>query len=955
MTQPSPSPGASGPLSRAPSVLVVAGLVLYLVGAAGTMAALARPLPPWAILVFAGFRAAGLGAGLGAALVRRFGAASGTGALVGLALLGLAVPGDWFAVPGVVSVLAGSWAFARVRRKTLPMAAGFTLIFVAGLVRVALAFFAPEVLVHAPLAVAVPLAAYMAFLHRGGVIVRRGVGVALVVIAVALSLAIRVHGLLEPDQQFDMQMVGLLGFFILAAIVVAAGFTHLFVAAFDHLDRDPLLSFQFFLPILALPAGVLGWAWRDGAVFSENGPLGTVLAEGAALDAVLVIGALLVLTVRALGRRIGVRSPTVLVAWKFLRSQRLVPTPGARMINRLRDLVPPAYEAEQGLGLWTSPTRWAVVAGAGLVLWLALGPAGQRWTEPMHFEMLAWVLSAGALALLARGFLRPRAGLTETLADFLPGLAALAIALLVRPDVEFGDMAFPGSDQVPLFVALIIGALLVAHAALRGILGLRHRRGTLAEALQPELAPSLDSRLRQGVGLSMFVSIVGVAVGVWALIVVLSVMRGFSVDLTSKIVESREHIVLRATDDLAGIPDPLPLARRLGLLPEVRSASPYVEANVMLASSSNIGVNITLRGIVPEDYAGGDLEASVVAGSVRFLREPEWLVPPEYLAYVDPDPSPESGLKALPQEPTDPSRYWPTTVDPGAIPMDPIPGLDIPEDDLDMTWSANQVVLPPVLIGVELAGSLGVDVGGQVELIAPDGEAGPAGLQPKARSFRIAGLFTTGLYDYDMKLAYTTLGEAQRFLGLEDAVNRLEARLHDLDTVDAVRDSVLGWVNPELVEVDDWKRMNRNLFSALELEWVVMFLVLGFVVLIASFSILSSLLMIIRQRTGAISILRCLGFRVRSMGRVFLTLGALVGLMGSLSGLLMGVSSCVLVRHVGVTLPREYYIRELPVDIDPWSIATIVLASWALTVVASIYPARSAARTHILEGLYDER
>ena len=947
MTQPSPSSGASGSMSRAPFVLVVAGLVLYLAGAAGTLAALARPLPSWAILVFAGLRAAGLGAGLGAALARRFGAASGTGALLVLALLGLAVPGDWFAVPGVVSVLAGSWAFARVRRKTLPVAAGFTLLFVAGLVRVALAFFAPEVLVQAPLAVAVPVAAVL-FLHRGGIIVRRGVGAALVAIAVALSLAIRVYGLLEPDQQFDMQMVGLLGFFILAAIVVAAGFTHLFVAAFDHLDRDPLLSFQFFLPILALPAGVLGWAWRDGAVFTESGPMGTVLAEGAALDAVLVIGALLVLTVRAMGRRIGVRSPTVLVAWKFLRSQRLVPTPGARMINRLRDLVPPQPEAAQGLRLWASPTRWSVAAGAGLVLWLALGPVGRRWTQPMHFEMLAWALAAGALALLARGLLRPRSRLTETLADFLPGLAALATALLVRPDVELGDLAFPGSDQVPLVVALIVGVLIVAHAALRGILGLRHRRGTLAEALQPELAPSLDSRLRQGVGLSMFVSIVGVAVGVWALIVVLSVMRGFSVDLTSKIVESREHIVLRATDDLAGIPDPLPLARRLGSLPEVRSASPYVEANVMLASSSNIGVNITLRGIVPEDYAAGDLEASVVAGSIRFLREPEWLVPPEYMAYVEPSREPVEDPSKLEER----SR---ATVDPTAIPMDPIPGLDAPEDDLDAAWSAHQVVLPPVLIGVELAGSLGVDVGGQVELIAPDGEAGPAGLQPKARSFRIAGLFTTGLYDYDMKLVYTTLGEAQRFLGLEDAVNRLEARLHDLETVDTVRGSVLGWVDPELVEVDDWKRMNRNLFSALELEWVVMFLVLGFVVLIASFSILSSLLMIIRQRTGAISILRCMGFRVRSMGRVFLTLGALVGLMGSLSGLLMGVSSCVLVRHVGVTLPREYYIRELPVDIDPWSIATIVLASWALTVVASIYPARSAARTHILEGLYDER
>ena len=958
MTEPSPSPG-----QRTPRLLLGAAVLLYLAGAAGSLAGLRWPIPLWATLVFGGLRVAGLGAALAGALVRRYGAAAITGALLSFSLVSLAIPVALFAVPAVLSVLTGSWAFSRVQKKTLLVAAGFTLLFVAGVARMVMEFFWPALLPSMPFVVGGALGFWLLVVHRGGLVVHRGVGAALAAIAVAAALAIRVHGLLSADQQFDLQMVGLLGVFIVGAILVAAGFTHLFVAAFDHLERDPLLSFQFFLPILALPAGALGWAWQDAELFSLQGDLAPVFAEGAALDLVLLIGGITALAIRALGRRIGVRRPSILVAWKFLRSQRLVLTPAARTVNRLRDLVP--QRTRGSAPLWTSLPRWAVLAGSGFVVWMALGPMGLRWTEPIRFEWLAWALGAAAMALTARGLLRPRGRLAETAVDLVPGLVGLGVALLIRPDVELGDLAFPGADQVPLIVMLAVVGLLAAHFALRTLLWVRRRRGILAETLQPELAPCLDSRLRQGVGLSMFVSIVGVAVGVWALIVVLSVMRGFSVDLTSKIVKSREHVVLRATDDLAGIDDPYALAHRLDGLAAVRSASPYVEANVMLASTSNIGVNITLRGVVPEDYAGGDLEATIVAGSTRFLREPEWLVPPDYLGYAtledeveeapDPPAGGPSGPNPLVGGPSraDSGSDAPPASDPGAIPMDPIPGMDDDDDatDFDADWTADQVVLPPVLIGVELAGSLGVDVGGKVELIAPDGEAGPAGLQPKARSFRIAGLFTTGLYDYDMKLAYTTLGEAQRFLNMEDAVNRVEARLHDLEAVDGVRAEILGWVDVERVEVDDWKRMNRNLFSALELEWVVMFLVLGFVVLIASFSIVSSLLMIIRQRTDAISILRCMGFRVRDMGRVFLTLGALVGLLGSLSGLLMGVSSCILVQHVGVTLPKEYYIRELPVDLDPLSIAVIVLASWGLTILASLYPARRASRTHILEGL----
>jgi lipoprotein-releasing system permease protein len=260
-------------------------------------------------------------------------------------------------------------------------------------------------------------------------------------------------------------------------------------------------------------------------------------------------------------------------------------------------------------------------------------------------------------------------------------------------------------------------------------------------------------------------------------------------------------------------------------------------------------------------------------------------------------------------------------------------------------------VLPPVYLGSELASSLGVSAGSKVDLIAPDAELGPAGKLPKARTFAVAGVFSTGLYELDMKLACTSLWEAQRFLNLGPTINRMEIRLQHLEAAPALAAELRGRVPG--ADVKDYRELNRNLFSALELEWVVMFFVLGFVILIASFSTVSGLLMVIRQRASSVAILRTMGFRRRDLLGTFLWLGALLGFMGAASGIILGVASCIVVENLGIALPREYYIRELPVSMSAWSVLLIGGSAWGLSVLASVYPAIRASRLSVVQGLGD--
>ncbi|MGB0588961.1 MAG: FtsX-like permease family protein [Myxococcota bacterium] len=427
-------------------------------------------------------------------------------------------------------------------------------------------------------------------------------------------------------------------------------------------------------------------------------------------------------------------------------------------------------------------------------------------------------------------------------------------------------------------------------------------------------------RVRNAVTLPTFISIVGVSIGLWALIVVLSVMHGFESDLRDKILRTNAHIVIEPEEAAGVVGDYLSLTDRLRDIPAVSEVQAFAHGEVMMASSSNIAVNVIVKGMAPADLeASEQLAGRISPGSAAWLTTPEKLL-------------------------SDRSRY----------PLRPRKEGLLGLSSADVKYAAhNTAVVPAILLGAELALSLGVEVGNDIQLISPDGDVGPTGLRPKLRSFRVGGIFRTGMYEYDQKMAYVNIVDAQRFFGLGADVNRAELRLTSATHLDDVRaevDAALA-ASPTRLVAADWRERNKSLFSALQLERFVMFIVLGFIVLVASLLIVSSLVMLIVEKAREIAVLKALGASGGRVVRVFLLIGAVIGGIGSASGVTLGVATCLAIEAFGIPLPQEYYITELPVDLDWGEVAIVGLSGFLVCILATIYPSREASGLKPVEGL----
>ena len=281
----------------------------------------------------------------------------------------------------------------------------------------------------------------------------------------------------------------------------------------------------------------------------------------------------------------------------------------------------------------------------------------------------------------------------------------------------------------------------------------------------------------------------------------------------------------------------------------------------------------------------------------------------------------------------------------GGIP--PLPGLE--GEDLRPRPS----LYPGILIGAELARNLGVDVGNEIQLISPDGEVGPSGLRPKLRSFRVAGIFRTGMYEYDQKLAYLADYEAQRFFDYGSEMNRLEMRLVDPEESDAVvaaLGAITGARYPGVV-VSDWRERNKTLFSALQLERIVMLIILAFIIIVAALLIVSSLVMLVVEKVKEIAVLKALGASDFTIVRAFMVVGSFIGVFGALSGIPLGIGNCLWLTSEGFALPREFYISSLPVKLDAVEVVMIGLAALGVCLLATLYPSYRASRLRPSDGL----
>jgi len=453
------------------------------------------------------------------------------------------------------------------------------------------------------------------------------------------------------------------------------------------------------------------------------------------------------------------------------------------------------------------------------------------------------------------------------------------------------------------------------------------------------------------------ISCAGVSIGVWALIVVIAVMAGFEGDLRSKILETYAHLLVdRPRGNFSGYAELVP---QLEQLEHVQGASPFLRTEVMISSAINLA-GVALKGIDGR-HAGvvNRLDSALVEGRLEHLAAPEKIPRPSFSS---------SGLSrggSGEPEPVGTPLGAVAVVQPGELARQ-APAPDAAEDGaglmppLTFDTAGPDRVLPGLLIGAELKKSLLVLVGDEVSIVSPLGDLGPSGPIPRTRTFRVAGVFFTGMYEYDSKMVYATLGETQRFLGIGDEVSGIELRLDEPERTDVVAPRVSALLTrarqnlPEL-RLRDWKALNSSLFSALLLEKIAMFVILTLVTIVASFNIVASLIMVVLEKKKEVAILKALGTTDRGIARIFMTEGMLIGLVGMVLGVLGGVATCLLISRFGIPLDQDvYYIDRLPVELRALDIGLIALSALLISFLATLYPSRLAARLLPAEGLRHE-
>ncbi len=261
--------------------------------------------------------------------------------------------------------------------------------------------------------------------------------------------------------------------------------------------------------------------------------------------------------------------------------------------------------------------------------------------------------------------------------------------------------------------------------------------------------------------------------------------------------------------------------------------------------------------------------------------------------------------------------------------------------------------LPGIILGRELASNLGVFVGDKVNVVSPVGEIGPMGMLPKVREFRVVAIFEMGMFEYDANLVITGMQSAQEFFGMKkDEITGVQLRLHDIYKASEVRKRLqekLGFP----FHVLDWMQMNKNLFSALKLEKFAMFVILVLIVLVASFNIVSNLIMNVLEKSREIAILKAMGATSRGIMAVFMMQGLLIGLIGTGIGIAGGYGlGYVLNRYELIKLPADvYYLSHLPVMMKLSDFLIVSASAITISFISTLYPAWQAAKLNPVEPL----
>lgn len=410
----------------------------------------------------------------------------------------------------------------------------------------------------------------------------------------------------------------------------------------------------------------------------------------------------------------------------------------------------------------------------------------------------------------------------------------------------------------------------------------------------------LKSRRRQTfISLITVISAGGVAVGVMVLIVVLAVLSGFETSLKDKILGINAHIwVLPQT--LERIEPYEDVVSQIEKVPHVTLAAPFTTHEVMLMAEGRVAGTV-VRGIDPQQKAlMADFARHFHGQDLRLLLDPTLAM-----------------------------------------------GQDRPETALTSPRQRG------IVLGKELARHLMVFPGQQLIVNAPLGMLTPAGILPNMRTFTVTGTFETGMYEYDAKLALIALRQAQELFDMGSGVHGIEVKVDDIYQVHDVSQTLRARLGPAYW-TRDWMQMNRSLFAALRQEKVLMFIILVLIILVAAFNIVSTLVMMVMEKSAAIAILKAMGARHGSIYWIFMMQGLLIGVVGTMLGSLAGLVfawnlqaiASVVERWLGIQFfpPDVYFIDQLPVQIHGMDITLIILTSLAVSFLATLYPAWNASR-----------
>lgn len=384
------------------------------------------------------------------------------------------------------------------------------------------------------------------------------------------------------------------------------------------------------------------------------------------------------------------------------------------------------------------------------------------------------------------------------------------------------------------------------------------------------------------------ISLIGIMLGVFALVVVMAVMNGFRTELLNRILGMNGHLVVQTIN--SEFSDYNTLISHLESINGVKFVLPVIEDQALVQGNIGGGTGALVRGMRKEDLE----KLKTVAQNIK------------------------SGTLAK---------------------------FDEEEG---------------VAIGVGLAEKLGLTVGSDLRVVTPNGDATPFGVMPRVKVYKVTAIFEIGMSEYDSIFVFMPLHEAQLFFNLENKIQSLELFLNDPDAVDQIKSAINKKLN-QPVYLIDWRMRNQAFFSALQVERNVMFFILSLIILVAALNIISGLIMLVKDKSYDIAILRTMGAQQGAIMRIFITTGMVIGVIGTILGVILGIIATANINHiqnfiswlfdVDVFNPQLYFLAKLPARIEWGQTAMVTMMALFLSFLATLIPAWRAAKLDPVQAL----